>query len=220
MSIEQGARRRPGRPRLSELRNTRERLLDEALKLFAAKGLTGTSLRDIAGAVGVRDSAIYAHFPSKQALFDTLMAEGGFLEVHRLGVDPAKLAERTPADALPMLVSKIMKAFDQPRARLFASVMMREGLFGAQAGSRTLAQSIAEVQSQLHAPFAHWVSAGLLREDFPVEHLVWELLAPLANARFVYLHSQASTAERKLGHSMAKRHVEFFLAATVRDQPS
>ena len=45
---------------------TRARILDEALALFARKGVEGTSVRDIAQAVGVAEGALYRHFKAKE----------------------------------------------------------------------------------------------------------------------------------------------------------
>jgi len=53
--------------------NTKALLLDHARVLFARHGYEGVSMRDIAGSVGVRQSAIYNHFSSKQDLLVTLM---------------------------------------------------------------------------------------------------------------------------------------------------
>lgn len=52
---------------------TRGRLLDAALTRFARDGWGGTSIRDLARDVGIRESSVYKHFPSKQALFDALI---------------------------------------------------------------------------------------------------------------------------------------------------
>ena len=54
-------------------RNTREALLDDALEQFSSKGFGGTSIRDLARAVGIRESSVYKHFASKQALLDALI---------------------------------------------------------------------------------------------------------------------------------------------------
>ena len=50
--------------------DTAERLLREALRLFAERGYERTSIADIQGAVGLRPSsgALYKHYPSKEAL--------------------------------------------------------------------------------------------------------------------------------------------------------
>ena len=47
---------------------TREKILAEALVLFAEKGFDATSVKDISSAVGVADAALYRHFPSKEEL--------------------------------------------------------------------------------------------------------------------------------------------------------
>lgn len=53
--------------------NTKAELLDRSRELFARHGYEGVSMRDIAGAIGVRQSAIYNHFGSKQELLTELM---------------------------------------------------------------------------------------------------------------------------------------------------
>jgi AcrR family transcriptional regulator len=47
---------------------TRERLLDEAQRLFRERGYAATSLEQIAEAAGVTKGAIYGHFSSKEDL--------------------------------------------------------------------------------------------------------------------------------------------------------
>jgi AcrR family transcriptional regulator len=46
----------------------RPELLSAAARLFSERGFAGTSMRDIAAAVGMLSGSIYYHFPSKQAL--------------------------------------------------------------------------------------------------------------------------------------------------------
>lgn len=47
---------------------------DGALKLFVRAGYAGTSMRDIALAVGLSPGALYNHYPNKQALFRAVVA--------------------------------------------------------------------------------------------------------------------------------------------------
>lgn len=56
-------------------RNTKEIILYKALELFADKGYDGVSVRDIAGAVGIKQSSLYKHYKNKQAIFDTLVEQ-------------------------------------------------------------------------------------------------------------------------------------------------
>lgn len=58
-----------------EKRNTRQAILDEALTLFSVGGFEGVSVKEIASAVGIKDSSLYKHFKSKQEIFDILLEE-------------------------------------------------------------------------------------------------------------------------------------------------
>lgn len=51
---------------------TYERILREAAALFAVNGYHGTSTRDIAHRVGIRQPSLFHHFGSKQAIADRL----------------------------------------------------------------------------------------------------------------------------------------------------
>src|SRR5690349_22644237 len=50
----------------------RERILEEAVKLFYERGFTGTTLDDIAAELGVTKPFIYTHFRSKTDLLAAL----------------------------------------------------------------------------------------------------------------------------------------------------
>jgi TetR/AcrR family transcriptional regulator, acrAB operon repressor len=52
---------------------TREQLLDAAELIFSDKGVSQTSLQDIAQAAGLTRGAIYWHFKDKAALFNAMM---------------------------------------------------------------------------------------------------------------------------------------------------
>jgi len=57
-----------------KINSTKDSLRREALRLFVAYGYNAVSMRDIASAVGVRQSAIYNHFRSKQDILVALMS--------------------------------------------------------------------------------------------------------------------------------------------------
>ena len=51
-------------------------ILDAAATIFAESGYTGGSMREIAKRVGVSEPALYRHFPSKEAIFLTMVRLG------------------------------------------------------------------------------------------------------------------------------------------------
>lgn len=54
---------------LSESAAVPERIVEEATRLFVARGYTSISMREIAEAVGVSKAGLYYHFKDKEALF-------------------------------------------------------------------------------------------------------------------------------------------------------
>ena len=52
--------------------STKARIERAALKLFAARGVDGVSIKDIASACDISDGAMYRHFKSKESLAHTL----------------------------------------------------------------------------------------------------------------------------------------------------
>jgi hypothetical protein len=69
-----------------------------------------------------------------------------------------------------------------------------------------------QVQQQLARLFAQWVQAGGIPADRGTpEQLAWELFAPSAFVRLLYLHTDAAPATRRAGHQLFRRHLEFFI---------
>nr|WP_113864750.1 multidrug efflux transporter transcriptional repressor AcrR [Brenneria salicis]NMN92331.1 TetR family transcriptional regulator [Brenneria salicis ATCC 15712 = DSM 30166]RBP67671.1 TetR family transcriptional regulator [Brenneria salicis ATCC 15712 = DSM 30166]RLM32358.1 DNA-binding transcriptional repressor AcrR [Brenneria salicis ATCC 15712 = DSM 30166] len=55
-----------------QAQETRQQIIDAALRVFSEHGVSATSLADIAAAAGVTRGAIYWHFKNKAELFDEI----------------------------------------------------------------------------------------------------------------------------------------------------
>ena len=64
-----------GTSALSKGSKTKAKILKTALKLFSSKGYKATTVRDIAGAMGVKQSALYNHFKNKDAILEALISD-------------------------------------------------------------------------------------------------------------------------------------------------
>lgn len=70
--------------------DTKQKIIDKALELFAAQGYDAVSVGEIAEAVGIRAPSLYNHYPSKQAIFDAIVestakqyeADTGKIQIH------------------------------------------------------------------------------------------------------------------------------------------
>lgn len=53
--------------------DTKERILEAALELFAQSGYLGTSMSDISKQLGITKGALYKHYSSKQEILDSIV---------------------------------------------------------------------------------------------------------------------------------------------------
>lgn len=99
---------------------TRHRLLDAAEFVFSEKGVSRTSLADIAQAAGVTRGAIYWHFKNKADLYNCMMERITLpmeTALNQIGHDPA----RDPLNDLHCAILEAMRkiASDERTRRVF-----------------------------------------------------------------------------------------------------
>ena len=63
--------------------DTKERILETALALFAQSGYLGTSMRDIAKELGITKGALYKHYASKQEILDSIVERMNKMDCER-----------------------------------------------------------------------------------------------------------------------------------------
>ncbi|OLF15400.1 TetR family transcriptional regulator [Actinophytocola xanthii] len=181
-----------------------------ALRLFARNGYAGTSIRAIAREVGLSESVLYAHFASKQAIFDAVLAEFG-------PSGPPAPANPTEADADPPrylreLVHAFLDEWDTPDARLLISLLARDGLLHTPA----LREAVEAMRTSVAGLLERWIATGRLPPDRgSARDLALAFTAPIGLTRILYLHAGATGEERATARADILRHVETF-ARTFR----
>jgi TetR/AcrR family transcriptional repressor of nem operon len=127
--------------------STREKLIETATALFAARGYNATGMADILAAAGVHRGSLYHAFPAKQ---DLLLA---VLERYRSGIgarliDPAWAGVEDP-------IERVFALLDRYRRFLVET----NGRFGCPIGSLALELHEADeaVRAMLQANFDAWI---------------------------------------------------------------
>ncbi len=204
--------RRRGRPPKVDAIDTKEVLLRAALTLFARNGYEGTSVRDIARAVGLSESVLYAHFSGKRAIFDAVFA--------RLGPPSAGEAlgdlgdpDADPPRFLRALVAREMTEWSSPAARQLISLMSHDNLIH----SAQLRDAVTAAVGRLAGLFEHWMADGRVDPALGTPgDLAWALMAPVALTRVLWLHDGAEPGEIDAARERAARHAELFTRAVFR----
>lgn len=91
-------------------KSTKEKILEEALKLFAQSGYMGTSMNDIAAKLGVTKAALYKHYSSKQEILDSIVEK-----MNRMDMERAKEYEMPEGDMEEVITGYKNTAFDKIR---------------------------------------------------------------------------------------------------------
>jgi AcrR family transcriptional regulator len=144
---------------------TKERLLDAAEQLFAAKGFDGVSIRELAAAAGVNVAAVNYHFQGKDNLFREVIGRRFVAQRDRTLADLETLLEATggrpgPAQVIEILVGNhVAGALAEPGQPTFLALMGREA-----SADRTLENAV--FFKTLVAPLFAAYSAAL-REACP-----------------------------------------------------
>ncbi|MBB3728738.1 TetR/AcrR family transcriptional regulator [Nonomuraea dietziae] len=104
---------------------TRDRLLTEAVRLFASKGYDATSVADIQVACGLTagSGALYKHFPSKGALLEAAVQRNLELMTLRNRETVAE-APADPREALRLMASVVWSVIEGDRDLI--RIMLRE----------------------------------------------------------------------------------------------
>jgi AcrR family transcriptional regulator len=91
-------------------------LLGIAADLFAERGYTATTVRDIADAAGILSGSLYHHFDSKESMVDAILSR--FIE-HTLESYDRVLAEgRTPLETFTRLVEVSLQSMTTERSAI------------------------------------------------------------------------------------------------------
>jgi len=110
---------------LSKGSKTKDKILKHALKLFSSKGYKATTVRDIAGAIGIKQSALYNHFKNKDEILETLISNLTSSAIVTLFDDKEVQELHKQGKSLLMSIATTFKliSFDSQNEALFKLLM-------------------------------------------------------------------------------------------------
>lgn len=196
------------RPRNADGQRTRQAILDAALDLFGARGFYGTSLRDVASAVGVRESALYNYFPSKDALFQALITASHDTKRERLALVLEGPLEE-PQSVLERLARLSLEDFADPREQQLFRILMSDGLRLARDGRLNLEDRIGGSRVLVRDLMQQFIDQGWFR-GATADLLVLSFGGPLVLWRQLLALDPDDPLVRDADR-FAREHVEQFL---------
>ncbi len=110
---------------LSKGSKTKDKILKHALKLFSSKGYKATTVRDISGSIGIKQSALYNHFKNKDEILETLISNLTSSAIVTLFDDKEAQGLHKQGKSLLMSIATTFKliGFDKDNEALFKLLM-------------------------------------------------------------------------------------------------
>lgn len=180
---------------------TKERILEESMKLFSVNGFDAVSVRSIASSVGIGNSALYKHYSSKQAIFDAIVEKCKMHFMERCSYVQESMSPNMD-DFVAMCLSMFEFQIEDQWIVMFRRILLIE-----QFKNEKMAQIFKEffidypIKSQT-VIFEKLIGEGLMADKNP-ETLAIELYSPF----FMY-HSIKCEKEKLM--SLFKIHAEYF----------
>jgi AcrR family transcriptional regulator len=149
----------------------RTKILEAATRLFAAKGVDGTALQEIADAVGVRKPSLLYHFPSKEDLHRSVLES---LLTRWNDIVPQLLRAVAREDRFDALLDATIEFFlnDPDRARL----LLRETLDRPQEMHELLNEHVATWLGVISTSIEKAQAAGSMRKDVDAAAYVLQVI--------------------------------------------
>lgn len=192
--------------------NTKEQILEKSLNLFSLTGYDGTSIRHIANAVGIRESAIYNHYKSKEEILKAIVNEFKTTTAgaNILSEDLIDKLDK-PAIFMRRFCTNLLKQWNGDNEKKFFRLLLMEQFREIKGINLSVTHYFDESRSMWEMIFGQMIKHKVIAKGDP-KIIAAEFIAPLYFIRMEYLVSEKKDGLKK-ALNRVNEHVEFFLKA-------
>ena len=162
-------------------KETKDRILDEALVSFVKNGYKGTNLRNFAAGMGLSKSALYSHFESKEAIWNSLLDKmesyyaGHFGSAERLPEIP-----KTCDEFFTLVMNMVDFTIHDEKIILTRKLLLTEQLHDDRVKGLATKHFMNDTKAIFKSIFEKMIDAGLLIAEDP-DMLALAFTAPVTS---------------------------------------
>jgi AcrR family transcriptional regulator len=161
--------------------STRDRLSEHAARLFAERGFHGTSVADLADALGIQKASLYSHIKGKEDLLAEIALAGASSFHEALDAVPADV---TPAERVRLSLRAHLGVVD--RQLDLATVWLQEWRYLTGEAREQFLTERRRYERRIRRLFEDAVAAGDLRADLDVRYATLAFLS-LGNWAYTWM---------------------------------
>ena len=198
--------------------DTKERILETALELFAQSGYLGTSMSDIAKELGITKGALYKHYTSKQEILNSIVERMNKMDYERAEEyempesEPDGFAEAYLQTPIEKIRTYSMAQFDHWTKEHFSS-NFRKMLTLEQYRDPKLAQLHHDYLAGGPLEYMAAIFRKLADSDEDAMQLALEFYGPMYLLYSVYDGAE----EKEAVSSLLATHIDHFIAKVESD---
>lgn len=207
---------------MNNIVDTKQKILNISMDLFSKQGYSGTSIRQIAKKVGIRESGIYNHFKGKKSILEELFEIYGGYTISQFSQENLDLdkVQQNPYEFLTNdLLKCIVKVICNDRANQFSKLIIMEYLCGKDIQGTIEKKVIFEIKKILEVIFIGLENSGQIK-NVDIDIMEEEFIAPLILIyfrRLAHLESKDSVETEVFIEKLVKSHIIFFWNSIVLD---
>ena len=188
---------------------TKNLILEKSLQLISENGYSGTSVRTIASAVGLRESAIYNHFKSKKdVLIEIIKKYGQRSSGLNLLTDELIEQLNKPLKFIQLFSEKLLKNWSDKEQILFLKLVLKENGREIDGETISLNSYIQEAEKIWEMIFTEMIKHKFIKKGDP-KVFANQFIAPLFFIRLKFLTNEQNI-DFKTALKRISEHAEFF----------
>lgn len=197
--------------------DTRESILQTALALFAKDGYEAVAMRAIAEKLGISKAALYKHYKSKQAIFDSIVARMKAENVVQSETFPVPAnALNLNAEVNQVLILKKIKHFSLTMFRYWTedsfAANFRKMMTLEQYRNPEMAQLLNDYLSGGMVGSAKSLMAAVIDTDQDPEVLALAYFAPI----YLMMNRYDQMSNPETAIKTVEKHIDSFMASMVK----
>ncbi len=160
-------------------KTTKQRILDEALNMFAENGYKGTNLRDLAQALGISKTALYRHFTNKEDIWNSIVESGEkYYEEHFGSAEDLPPTPDTTDGLLTLTMHQVEFTVHDPFVKKIRRLLAMEQFRNERMAQMATNHYMTGIEKIYTAVFGNMMAKGLMKRDDPAI-LALEYVSPI-----------------------------------------